>query len=179
MELKESKTYENLKKAYEGELKASTKYSIFSTKAKEEGYEQISSIFSETAGNEKEHAEVWLKIMEDGALPETIKNLEEAIRGEGYEWKSMYPEFARIAKEEGFAKIAKLFEEIGKIERHHDYRFERLRENIQSGEVFCKPSERVWLCLHCGNITWGECAPEICPVCGYPQGYHELFNENI
>jgi len=179
MDLKDSKTFENLQKAFHGELQASTKYAIYSAKAKEDGYMQISDIFSITSGNEKEHAQVWLKVMEGGEVPDTIDNLSDAVHGESYEWKTMYPEFARVAKDEGFDEIAKLFEEVGNIERHHDFRYERLRDNLEEGTVFCKSSERVWICLNCGNIAWGECAPEICPVCGCPQGYYELFSENV
>lgn len=179
MELKDSKTFENLQKAFEGELKASTKYVIYGSKAREEGYEQIANIFDITSGNEREHAEIWLKALEGGELPDTLDNLSDAIRGESYEWQTMYLEFARVAREEGFEDIAKLFEEVGNIERHHDYRYERLRDNLEEGTLFCKQSERVWICLNCGNISWGECAPEICPVCGYPQGYYELFSENV
>ncbi|MFA9463993.1 MAG: rubrerythrin [Velocimicrobium sp.] len=179
MELKDSKTYENLQKAFDGELKASTKYAIYAEKAREDGYQQIGNIFDTTAENEREHAQLWLKSMEDGEIPDTLDNLIDAIKGESYEWKTMYPEFARVAKEEGFESIATLFEEVGTIERHHDFRYERLKDNIEDNTVFCKQSERVWICLNCGNIAWGECAPDICPVCGYPQGYYELFSENI
>lgn len=179
MDLKDSKTFENLQKALERELKASTKYVIYSLKARAAGYEQLANIFDITSGNEKEHAEIWMKVMGGGELPDSIETLSDAIREESYEWNTMYPEFSRVAKEEGFTSIAKLFEQIGNIERHHDYRFERLRDNMEEGTVFCKQSERVWICLNCGNISWGECAPEICPVCEYPQGYYELFSENV
>lgn len=179
MDLKDSKTYENLQKAFEGELKASTKYAIYAAKAKEDGFMQIANIFNATSGNEREHAELWLKLIEGGQLPHTFDNLAEAIQGESYEWKTTYQEFARVAKEEGFDQIAGLFEGVGNIERQHDFRYQRLRDNMEEGTLFCKPSENVWTCLNCGNVSWGECAPEICPVCGYQQGYFELFSENI
>lgn len=177
MEFKESKTYKNLQKAYEGELKASTRYHIYGEKARDDGFEQIGDIFMETSHNEKEHAEIWLKLLNGGKIPSTLENLKEAAKGENYEWTTMYKQFADTAREEGFNKIADLFEGVARIENNHDGRFETLAWNIESDRVFCRENEAVWICTNCGNLTWAECAPKVCPVCGYPQGYYELYCE--
>lgn len=178
MEFKKSETYQNLKKAYEGELKACGKYQLYSEKAKEDGYRQIGNIFLETSGNEREHAEIWLKLLNDGQMPDTLENLRNAFEGEKLEWTKMYREFSKKAQEEGFSDIAKLFQRVGEIEKHHDYRYERLAENIKEGTVFCRRGENVWICLNCGYLYYGTCAPKKCPVCGYPQGEYELNCEN-
>lgn len=178
MNLKNSKTYENLKSAYDGELKASAKYEIYGMKAKEDGYIQIGDIFDETSRNEREHAEIWLKLLEGGEVPSTYDNLKEASSGENYEWRSMYKDYANTARREGFFRIAELFESVGNIENFHDGRFEQLARNIEMEEVFCKNDEYLWICTNCGYLEWGECAPEICPVCGYPQGYYQLYCKN-
>ena len=171
--LKGSKTEQNLKDAFSGQSMAQTKYRMFSDVAKEEGYEQISEIFMKTAGNEKEHAEVWYKILHDG-LGDTLANLKDAFSGETHEHTSMYPDYAKIAKEEGFDDIAKLFEQAAKIERSHQMRYGELEKNIEEDRVFKKDQPVVWECRNCGNRVYGKEAPEHCPFCGYPQGFFEL-----
>lgn len=179
MNFKESKTYENLKKAFEGELKASSKYAIYGAKAREDGFEQIGTIFDETSHNEREHAELWLKQLHGGELPSTPENLRDAISGEHYEWTKMYPEFAETAQREGFPELAALFNGVGMIENNHDGRFQILLHNIETNQVFCRVQETVWVCTNCGNLFWGKCAPEVCPVCGYPQAFYEIYVENF
>lgn len=171
--LKGSKTEQNLKDAFAGESMAQTKYRMFSDVAKEEGYEQIAEIFMKTAGNEKEHAEVWYKVLHDG-LGDTLANLKDAVSGETHEHTSMYPDYAKIAKEEGFDDIAKLFEQAGKIERSHQMRYGELEKNIEEDRVFKKDQPVVWECRNCGYRVYGKEAPERCPFCGYPQGFFEL-----
>lgn len=175
---KESNTYKNLQAAFQGETSASGKYAIFGMKAKEEGYEQIGNIFLETSGNEREHAEIWYKILNGGEVPSTFDNLQTASGGEYHEWTQMYLDYAKEARREGYPEIASLMEGVASIEHHHDMRYRRLAQNIASGKVFCKDNEVVWVCLNCGNLFYGECAPEECPVCGYPQGYYQLNCEN-
>lgn len=178
MDFKQSQTYQNLKNAYDGERMASTKYAIYGSKAREDGYEQIGNIFDETSRNEREHAEIWLKQLDGGDIPSTLDNLKEAIQGEHYEWTSMYKEYADIARKEGFNQIADLFDGVAHIEYSHDNRFESLANNIKTDKVFCKDQSMVWICTNCGNLFWGECAPQICPVCGYPQAYYQLYCNN-
>jgi len=179
MDFKNSKTFANLQNALEGELKASTKYEIYGLKAREDGFEQIGNIFDETSQNEREHGEIWLKILNNGEVPYTLDNLEDSYGGETHEWTNMYPDYAREARVEGYNDIAALFEGVANIERHHDYRFRVLANNIETGEVFCKKVEVLWICLNCGNIVSGRCAPKECPVCGYPQAFYELYNDNF
>lgn len=178
MNFERSETYTNLKKALQGETSASGKYAIYARKAWEDGYQQIGNIFEETSGNEREHAEIWMKLLHEGEVPSTLENLREAASGESYEWKDMYRDFAETARKEGFFDIAELFEGVRRIENSHDERFEKLAENIERGTVFCKAREVVWVCLNCGNLIWDTCAPEICPVCGYPRGYYQVNCEN-
>ena len=173
MELKGSKTEENLMKAFAGESQARNKYTYFASKAKKEGYEQIASIFEETANNEKEHAKIWFKLLNGGAVSSTIENLKSAAEGENYEWTDMYAQFAKTAKEEGFDHIAYLFEEVGKIEKEHEERYLKLLGNINDNLVFQKGEETVWICRNCGHIYVGKQAPELCPVCAHPQSYFE------
>lgn len=178
MEFKESKTYQNLQKAFEGEMKASTKYRLYGAKAEEDGYIQISGIFDSTAHNEQEHAEIWLRLLHGGKVPSTLQNLKDASAGESYEWNTMYPEFAKTARDEGFEQIARLFDGVGAIEYSHDRRFQDLAANIENGRVFCRSDQKIWVCINCGTLYRGICAPEKCPVCGYPQGYFELACNN-
>lgn len=177
-DFKESKTYLNLQNAFSGETSASGKYAMFGRKAKEEGYEQIGNIFMETSGNEREHAEIWYKILNGGEVPSTLDNLKNAYTGENYEWTTMYPDYAREAMKEGYPEIARLFEGVAAIERHHDARYRKLAQNITYDKVFCKDGKALWVCLNCGNLFYGECAPDICPVCSYPQGYYQMNCEN-
>lgn len=172
MELKGTKTEQNLMTAFAGESQARNKYTYYASKAKKEGYEQIASIFEETANNEKEHAKIWFKLLHDG-MPDTKANLLDAATGENYEWTDMYEGFAKTAKEEGFDDIAYLFTEVGKIEKEHEERYRKLLDNIESGKVFIKEQPKMWICRNCGHIHFGEKAPEVCPVCSHPQSYFE------
>lgn len=176
--LKGTKTEENLKLAFAGESEARNKYTYFASKAKAEGYEQISEIFLETAANEKEHAKMWYKLLKGGAVGTTVENLKEAANGENYEHTNMYDEFAKVAKEEGFTKIAFLFEKVGKIEKEHEERFLKLLENIENELVFSKDNDAIWKCRNCGHIVIGKKAPLICPVCDHKQAYFEVKAEN-
>ena len=178
MELKGSKTEQNLKTAFAGESQARNKYTFFASKARKDGYEQIAEIFEETANNEKEHAKIWFKLLNNGAISSTAQNLKSAAEGENYEWTDMYAEFAKTAKEEGFDHIAFLFEEVGKIEKEHEARYLKLLNNINEGIVFSRDGDRIWKCRNCGHIVIGKYAPEVCPVCGHPQSYFEIKNEN-
>ncbi len=178
MELKESKTYENLKTAFAGECQARTKYTYFASKAKKEGYEQIADIFMETAENEKEHAKIWFKLLNDGDIPDTKSNLLNAADGEAYEWTDMYDEFAKVAEEEGFTKIAYLFKQVGEIEKHHEERYRKLLKNIEDELVFSSDGDTIWICRNCGHIVVGKKAPEVCPVCNHPKSFFERKAEN-
>lgn len=178
MELKQSKTYENLLTAFAGESQARNKYTYFASKARKDGYEQIAAIFEETANNEKEHAKMWFKELCGGEIPSTMENLESAADGENYEWTDMYAEFAKTAKEEGFARIAYLFEEVGKIEKEHEERYLKLLENVKEGKVFEAGEVKIWKCRNCGHIVVGTSAPEVCPVCNHPKAFFEIKAEN-
>ena len=178
MELKGSKTEKNLMEAFAGESQARNKYTYYASKAKKDGYEQIAAIFTETADNEKEHAKLWFKLLHDGEVPDTVQNLKDAANGENYEWTDMYDKFAKEAKEEGFTKIAYLFEAVGKIEKEHEERYKKLLENIENGLVFSKDGDRIWKCRNCGHICIGKQAPEVCPVCAHPKAFFEIKAEN-
>ena len=178
MELKGSQTEKNLMKAFSGESEARNKYTYFASKAKKEGYEQIAAIFEETASNEKEHAKIWFKLLYGGDFPSTLENLNTAAAGENYEWTDMYDGFAKTAREEGFEKIAYLFEEVGKIEKEHEERYRKLIENLDEGLVFSRDGDRIWKCRNCGHIVIGKSAPAVCPVCNHPQSYFEIKAEN-
>ena len=177
MELKGSKTEQNLLSAFAGESQARNKYTYYASKAIKEGYNQIASIFEETANNEKEHAKIWFKLLHDG-MPSTTENLKDAADGENYEWTDMYAKFAKEAKEEGFDKIAYLFEAVGKIEKEHEERYRKLLENLENGSVFEKDGEVYWICQNCGHIHKGKTPPKVCPVCAHPQSYFEVRAEN-
>ncbi len=175
--IKGSKTESNLMAAFIGESQARNKYTYFASKAKQEGYEQIGAIFEETANNEKEHAEIWLKLL--GGINDTTKNLEDAIKGETYEHENMYPEYARVAKEEGFIDIARKFEMVAKIEETHARRYKKFLEDLINDEVFHKKTElTVWKCRNCGHIVVSKNAPVICPVCSHSQAYFEVNCDN-
>ena len=173
MELKGSKTEANLMTAFAGESQARNKYTYYASKARKEGFVQIANIFEETANNEKEHAKIWFKLLHDGDIPTTDVNLLDAAEGENYEWTDMYAEFAKTAKEEGFDRIAYLFEAVGKIEKEHEERYRKLLENVKEGKVFNKEGKVAWICGNCGHIHFGEAAPEMCPVCCHPKAYFE------
>ena len=178
MELKESKTYENLMTAFAGESQARNKYTYYASKAKKDGYEQIAAIFEETANNEKEHAKMWFKELHDGEVPSTLENLNDAANGENYEWTDIYDNFAKVAREEGFTRIALLFEGVAKIEKEHEERYRKLIANIEDGLVFSKDGDTIWKCRNCGHIVIGKKAPAVCPVCSHPQSYFEVKAEN-
>ena len=177
MELKGSKTYDNLMAAFAGESQARNKYTYYASKAKKEGYNQIAAIFEETANNEKEHAKIWFKLLHDG-VQDTLTNLADAAAGENYEWTDMYKEFAITAKEEGFNHIAYLFEQVGKIEKEHEERYIKLSENIKNNTVFAGTEEEIWICTNCGHIHIGKNTPELCPVCEHPKAYFERRKQN-
>jgi len=179
MELKGSQTEKNLIAAFAGESQARNKYTYYASKAKKEGYEQIAAIFEETAGNEKEHAKLWFKQLNGGDVPSTVENLKAAIEGETYEYENMYADFAKIAKEEGFDQIAKLFEMVGEIEKHHAERYKILLENINEDKVFHRDEERIWICRNCGHVYYGKDALKVCPVCNHPESFMELKAENF
>ena len=178
MELKGSKTEQNLMAAFAGESQARNKYTYFASKAKKEGYEQIAAIFMETAENEKEHAKLWFKLLNGGEIDTTANNLKAAAEGENYEWTDMYAGFAKTAREEGFTKIAYLFEAVGEIEKEHEERYKKLLANVEDGLVFSRDGDKIWKCRNCGHICIGKEAPEVCPVCTHPQSYFEIKAEN-
>ena len=176
-EIKGTKTEKNLNAAFAGESQARVKYQFYASKAKKEGYEQISAIFQETSDNEKEHAKIWYKLLHDG-VADTMTNLKDAAAGENYEYTDMYKKFAEEAREEGFDEIAELFEKVGEIEKHHEERYLKLVENIEKGMVFKGDGVTVWKCRNCGYIHIGDSAPEECPVCKHPQAYFEIQAQN-
>ena len=178
MELKGSKTEQNLLAAFAGESQARNKYTYFASKAKKDGYEQIAAIFEETANNEKEHAKMWFKELHGGEVPSTVENLEAAADGENYEWTDMYEEFARVAEEEGFKAIAAKFRGVAAIEKEHEERYRQLLKNVKDEVVFSKDEEKIWICRNCGHVVVGKKAPKVCPVCAHPQSYFELLSEN-
>ena len=177
-DLKGTKTKKNLMTAFAGESQASIKYGYYASKAKKEGYVQISNIFEETSRNEKEHAKIWFKLLHGGEVPSTLVNLEDAAGGENYEWTDMYATFAKEAKEEGFDKIAFLLEGVGRIEKHHEARYRKLIQNLEQELIFKKPEKIYWICDNCGHIHEGEKAPSKCPVCDHPQAYFQELAEN-
>jgi len=178
MELKGSKTEQNLMKAFAGESQARNKYTYFASKAKKDGYEQIAAIFEETANNEKEHAKMWFKELNGGSIPSTVDNLKAAADGENYEWTDMYEEFAKTAEEEGFKELAIKFRQVGAIEKHHEERYRKLLKNIDDEVVFSSDDEKIWICRNCGHVVIGKKAPMVCPVCAHPQSYFEIKAEN-
>lgn len=177
MELKGSKTEKNLLTAFAGESMARNKYTYFASKATKDGFVQIAKIFEETAGNEKEHAKLWFKLL-NGGIDSTAKNLLAAASGENEEWTQMYAGFAKIAFEEGFEDIAKLFEGVAKIEKEHEERYRALLANIDKNEVFAKSSQVVWQCSNCGYTHVGKNSPDVCPVCSHPQAYFQIKENN-
>ena len=171
MELKGSRTERNLREAFAGETQARSKYDYFASVAKKEGYEQIAAIFQTTANNEKEHAKMWFKAL--GGIGTTAENLASAAAGENYEWTDMYDRMAQEAEEEGFTELAEKFRQVGRIEKAHEERYNKLVERIESGEVFEREGVKVWKCLNCGHLHVGAEAPEVCPVCNHPKAYFE------
>jgi len=183
MDFKGSKTEANLQAAFAGESQARNKYTYYASKAKKDGFVQISKIFEETAVNEQEHAKIWFKILANngavnGELGPTLENLNDAGNGEHFEWTEMYPGFETTAREEGFTAIAELFKGVAAIEKEHEDRYRQLIENIECDEVFKRPKVMVWRCSNCGHLHVGESAPEICPICNHPRAYFELMYKN-
>ena len=176
--IKGTKTEANLLAAFAGESQARNKYTYYASAARKEGYVQIAKFFEETAGNEKEHAKIWFKLLHDGAVPATAENLKDAAAGENYEWTEMYAQFAKEAREEGFDRIATLFEAVGAIETEHEERYNKLLKNLEEGQVFARGDEMMWVCSNCGHIHFGKTAPQVCPVCAHPQAYFELRATN-
>lgn len=177
MDLKGSKTEQNLQTAFAGESQARNKYTYFASKAKKDGYVQIANIFEETANNEKEHAKMWYKLL-NGGIGSTAENLLIAAQGEHEEWTDMYAQFAKEAKEEGFDYIAALFEGVAAIEKEHEDRYRKLLANIEGELVFSRDGDVIWQCSNCGHICIGKKAPEVCPVCAHPQSYFQVKAEN-
>ena len=173
-ELKGSKTEANLLTAFAGESQARNKYTFYSSQAKKEGYKVISDIFAETAGNEKEHAELWFKALHGGKIPDTMTNLADAAAGEHYEWTDMYAGFAKTAKEEGFERLAWQFDAVAKIEKTHEERYNDLAKLLKEDQLFAREEEKVWICTNCGHIHVGKKAPKVCPVCDHTQSYFAL-----
>ena len=176
MELKGTKTEQNLRTAFAGESQARNKYTYFASVAKKEGYEQIAAIFEQTANNEKEHAKLWFKAL--GELGDTVQNLGAAADGENYEWTDMYDTFAKEAEEEGFKALAAQFRMVGAIEKAHEERYRALLGNIEMKAVFEKSEMTMWECRNCGHLVMGKKAPLVCPVCAHPQSYFEVRKEN-
>jgi len=176
-ELKGSKTEANLQAAFSGESEARNKYTFYASKARKEGYVQISKFFEETAANEKEHAELWYKLLHDG-VGTTTENLKDAAAGENYEWTDMYAQFAKEARAEGFEDIAKTMEGVGAVEKLHEERYLKLLANIEDGSVFKRSADTKWHCSNCGHVEVGVDAPEVCPVCAHPQAYFEIVADN-
>ena len=175
--LKGTKTEKNLLEAFAGESMARNKYTYYASKAKKEGYVQISKIFEETAANEKEHAELWFKYLHDG-VPTTTVNLKDAAEGENYEWTDMYDRMAAEAREEGFEEIAVKFELVAGVEKEHEARYRKLLSNVEEGIVFSRDGDMIWQCSNCGHILIGKKAPEVCPVCDHAQAYFQLAARN-
>ena len=177
-DLKGTKTEANLREAFAGESMARGKYTYYASKAKKEGYVQIANLFEETARNEQEHAKLWFKLLHDGEIKDTMTNLADAAAGENYEWTDMYDRMAKEAREEGFTKIAALFDLVAKIEKEHEERYRKLLANIEGELVFSKENDVVWQCVNCGHIVIGKKSPKMCPVCEHAQSYFQVRAEN-
>ena len=177
-DLKGTKTEKNLQEAFAGESMARNKYSYWASKAKKDGFVQIAAIFEETANNEKEHAKMWFKLLEGGAIKSTPENLDSAAAGENYEWTDMYARMAQEAREEGFNEIAAKFELVAKVEAEHEARYRKLLDNVKKERVFSKDNDVIWQCSNCGHIVIGKKAPQVCPVCDHPQAYFQVKAEN-
>ncbi len=189
MEFKGSRTEKNLLAAFAGESQARTRYTFFASAAKKEGVEQISALFTETADNEKEHAQLFFKLLEGGSaeitasypagiISSTAENLRAAAEGEKHEWGTLYPGFAEAADEEGFAEAARIFRMVAKVEAYHEQRYRKLLANVEQGKVFKKDAPIKWKCRNCGHVFEGKEAPEKCPVCDHPRSYFEVWCEN-
>ena len=177
MNLKGTKTEQNLMAAFAGESQATNKYRYYASQAKKEGYVQISNLFEETAANEKEHAKLWFKLLHNG-IADTMTNLKDAAAGENYEWTDMYAEFAKVAREEGFDYIANLFDGVAAVEKEHEARYLALAKNIEEGKVFKRDVPVLWHCSNCGHLVESTEAPTVCPVCAHPQAYFQIKADN-
>ncbi len=177
MELKGSQTEKNLMAAFAGESEARNKYTYYASKAKKDGFVQIAKVFEETAGNEKEHAKIWFKLIQ--GIGSTAENLADAAKGETYEYTSMYPGFAKVAHEEGFEHIAKLFEAVARIEQRHATRYQLLLKNVKEDTVFKKNEKVIWMCSNCGYVCESPEAPQVCPVCAHPQAFFQILDEHF
>ena len=178
MELKGTKTEKNLLEAFAGESMARNKYTYYASKAKKDGFVQISKIFEETAANEKEHAKMWYKYLHGGSVADTATNLKDAAEGENFEWTDMYARMAKEAREEGFEEIALKFEYVAKVEKEHEERYRKLLANVEGDVVFSKDGDVIWQCINCGHIMVGKKAPEVCPTCNHPKSYFQVKPEN-
>ena len=183
MDFASSKTKENLEFAFAGESQATNKYSYFAKQARSEGYQQIGAIFDEISGNEREHAKMWFKALNNegncrGALPDTLANLAAAAAGENEEWTQMYKEFSETAREEGFIQLSNLFKLVGEVEKHHEERYRQIIDHLEKGVTFKNDKVVAWKCLECGYVYFGAEVPEICPACAHPRAYYELRCEN-
>lgn len=173
-----TKTEANLIAAFAGESQARNKYTFYAQKARKDGFNQIADIFDETADNERAHAQIWFKYLHGNSMPDTAANLQDGVEGEAFEFENMYPEFERVAKEEGFTEIAQLFKLVGEIEKSHRERFQKLLDNVNGGLVFTKDGDAIWQCMNCGNIVIGKSAPMVCPVCKKKQAFFKLKPTN-
>lgn len=178
MEFKDSKTFANLQNALAAELMTTTKFLIYALQARQEGFIQIGNVFDQIARNERELATIWMKQLNDGSVPDTAANLVDSYTTANYLGTQMYQEYSRVATEEGYTPIASLFNGVANIQFNHETRFRSLSTDMVNNQVFCKDTQSLWICLACGNILSGDCAPEICPICGYPQGYYQIYVEN-
>lgn len=173
-----TKTEKNLQEAFAGESQARVKYEFYTKQASKDGYEQIAHFFDETSRNEQQHAKIWFKLLHDGIQP-TETNLLDCVAGENYEWVTMYADFAKEAREEGFDDIANLFDKVGAIEKQHEERYQKLFDNIKADKVFKKDEDKVWICAKCGHRHTGKTAIVNCPVCDHPQGYFSIANDDF
>ena len=171
-----TKTEKNLWDAFAGESMARNKYTYFASKAKKEGFEQISALFLKTADNEKEHAKLWFKELE--GIGDTAQKLQSAAEGENYEWTDMYAGFAKTAEEEGFPELAARFRLVAAVEKHHEERYRKLLQNVETMQVFEKSEVKIWECRNCGHLVVGTKAPQLCPTCAHPQAFFEVHEEN-
>ena len=179
MDFQQSKTYQNVLNAYNIEAEINTRYQIYADQARLEGYIEIALLYDITSRNEKEHARIWMRQLNQGVIPDTQQNLQSSYDIASNLGNSLYREYARIARDEGYNDIASLFNGIANIELNHDLNFRTYYERLTRGELYCQPTETLWICMQCGNIMSGICAPEICPVCTFPQGYYRLYNNEI
>ena len=177
--LKVKRNEDYLQSEFAGESQARNKYTYYASKAKKDGYVQISKIFEETANNEKEHAKIWFKLLHGGEMPDTPANLLDAAEGENYEWTDMYAGFAEVAHEEGFTEIAVLFEKVAAIEKMHEERYRKLLANVEGGLVFSRDEDMMWECSNCGHVVIGKKAPELCAVCKHAKSYFMIHPTNF